>query len=189
LEQATRSSPLGPAAFVYAITCVLALATLAHIEAPLDRFGAPHPGAVLLGRNPVQGLLWGLGLGALLVASSQLLTHRTGWGKRLMRFLKHILVSLHPADALLLAALSSVAEELVFRGVILPYLGLAASSALFGLAHIIPRNGLWPWSVWAVVAGILLGWSALATNGLLAPIVAHFTVNAVGLLLMSERPT
>jgi membrane protease YdiL (CAAX protease family) len=187
LEQATDTSPLGPAAFAYAITCVLALALLAHIQTPLDVFSAPHPGAVFLGRDPVQGLLWGLGLGGLLAASSQAVTHWTAWGKRLSRLLTRLVGSLHPADALLLAALSSLAEELVFRGVVLPYAGLAASSLLFGLAHIIPRQGLWPWSLWAVLAGVLLGWSALATDGLLAPILAHFTVNAVGLLLMSER--
>jgi membrane protease YdiL (CAAX protease family) len=89
--------------------------------------------------------------------------------------------------------LSSLAEELAFRGVVLPYLGLAASSFLFGLAHIVPRRGLWPWSLWAMAAGVLLGWAALRTGGLLAPLTAHFVINAVGLLFLGNdaggRPT
>jgi membrane protease YdiL (CAAX protease family) len=42
--------------------------------------------------------------------------------------------------------------------------------------------------VWAVAAGFGLGWLALASGGLLAPITAHFLVNAVGLLTISGRP-
>jgi membrane protease YdiL (CAAX protease family) len=186
--ETTHPSPLGRAAFVYAIACVLALLVFSHARAPLERFGSPHPGAVLLGRDPLMGLLWGLGLGVILAGSSQAISLWTPWGRRLSRLLTRVVGSLHPIDALLLSALSSFAEELVFRGVVLPYLGLVVSSILFGLAHVIPRKGLWPWSLWALAAGFCLGWTALATKGLFAPIVAHFVVNAVGLLLLTERP-
>ncbi|GAB4272942.1 MAG: hypothetical protein Kow0092_28180 [Deferrisomatales bacterium] len=189
MESSVGSSPLTPAAFAYAGTCVLALALLPHMETPLEVFGASHPGQVFLGRDPVEGLLWGVGLGALLALAGQAATRWTAWGRRLTRLLQRIVGPLHPVDAVLLAGLSSLAEELVFRGVLLPYLGLWISSALFGLAHLIPRDGLWPWSLWAVSAGLLLGWSATATGGLLAPIAAHFTVNAVGLLLLGGRPS
>jgi len=185
--ETTHPSPLGRAALVYAVACVLALLVLSRAQAPLERFGALHPGAVLLGRDPLAGLLWGLGLGGILAGSSQAISRWTPWGRRLSRLLARIVGSLHPADALLLSALSSFAEEIIFRGVILPYLGLVVSSILFGLAHVIPRKGLWPWSLWALLAGLCLGWVALATNGLLASILAHFTVNAVGLLLLAER--
>lgn len=187
MEHAARPTPLTTAAFAYAGTCILALAILPHMQAPLEAFEAPHPGAVFLGSDPVQGLLWGVGMGGLLAAAGQAASKWTPWGKRLTRLLQRVIGGMHPVDALLLAALSSMAEELVFRGVLLPYAGLWASSALFGLAHLLPRNGLWPWSLWAATAGLLFGWSALATGGLLAPIVAHFAVNALGLLLLTER--
>lgn len=187
METPPRPSPLTAAAFAYAGTCLLALAVLPHLEAPLETFHASHPGAILRGRDPVQGVLWGLGLGGALAAAGQAATRWTQWGRRLTRVLSRLVGALHPADAVLLAALSAVAEEIVFRGLLLPYAGLAVSSLAFGAAHLIPRQGLWPWSLWAVAAGFSLGWVALATGGLLAPIAAHFAVNAVGLLLLSER--
>jgi membrane protease YdiL (CAAX protease family) len=184
----TAPAPLTPAVFAYAATCVATLAALPHLQGPLATFAAEHSGRVLLGRDPLQGLLWGLGLGATLAAAGQALTRRTVWGRRLDRLLARLLGRLHPADAVLLAALSSLAEELVFRGLLLPYAGITISSGLFGLAHLIPRRGLWPWSVWAVAAGFGLSWLALTSGGLLGPIVAHFLVNAVGLLLLTGRP-
>jgi len=188
LDTAQPPSRLTPAAFAYAGICVLALAALPHLRAPLEVFAAAHPGTLFLGKDPAQGVLWGLGLGAALAAAGQAATRWTSWGRRLTRILSRILGPLHPADALLLAALSSLAEELVFRGLLLPYTGLAVSSLAFGGAHLIPRHGLWPWSLWAAGAGFALGWVALATGGLLAPVAAHFAVNAVGLLLLAKRP-
>lgn len=187
METPLRPSPLTAAAFAYAGTCLLALAVLPYLEAPLETFQASHHGAVLRGGDPVEGALWGLGLGGCLAAASQAVTRWTRWGRRLTRLLSRLVGGLHPADALLLAALSAAAEEIVFRGLLLPYTGLAVSSLAFGAAHLVPRQGLWPWSVWAVGAGFALGWVSLATGGLLAPIAAHFAVNAVGLLLLSER--
>ncbi len=188
MDTARPPSRLAPAAFAYGGTCVLALVALPHLQTPLEAFAAAHAGALFLGRDPLQGLLWGLGLGAALAAAGQAATRWTAWGRRLTRILSRIVGSLHPADALLIAALSALAEELVFRGLLLPYAGLTVSSLAFGAAHLIPRHGLWPWSLWAVAAGFALGWVALATGGLLAPVAAHFAVNAVGLLLLAERP-
>ncbi|MDW7710672.1 MAG: CPBP family intramembrane glutamic endopeptidase [Deferrisomatales bacterium] len=187
METPPRPSPLTAAAFAYAGTTVLALAVLPHLETPLETFGAAHAGALLLGREPLQGLLWGLALGGALAAAGQGIIRWTAWGRRLSRILSRIVGSLHPADALLLAGLSALAEEILFRGLLLPYAGLLASSLAFGAAHLIPRQGLWPWSLWAAGAGLALGWITLATGGLLAAISAHFAVNAVGLLLLAER--
>lgn len=185
MEHNATPTTLTPAVFAYATACVAALVALPHLQGPLDTFAASHSGQVLLGRDPLQGLLWGLGVGAILTGVGQGFTRWTAWGRRLDRLLMRLLGGLHPTDAVLLAALSSLAEELVFRGLLLPYTGLTVSAGAFGLAHLIPRRGLWPWSVWAVAAGFGLGWLALASGGLLAPIAAHFLVNAVGLLWLS----
>lgn len=188
MDAPARLPTLAPAALAYAGTCVLVLALLPALEAPLETFGAAHPGRVLLGADPASGAAWGLGVGAALAGAGQVATRFTAWGRQFTRFLQRFLGGLHPADALLLAALSGAAEELLFRGLLLPYTGLAVSSALFGLAHLVPRDGLWPWALWAAAAGAGLGWLALATGGLLAPIVAHALINAVGLLLLRTEP-
>lgn len=189
MEKTSPPSPLTPAAFVYAGISIVVLALLPHLKAPLAAFRIPNPGDLFLGRDPVQGLLWGFLAGVLLTGCSHALSLWTEWGRRFTRFLAQAVTPLHPGDAVLLAGLSSLAEELVFRGLALPYLGLAASSILFGLAHLIPRDGLWPWSLWATAAGGALGWMALATGGLVAPLTAHFVINAVGLLLLTDLPS
>lgn len=67
---------------------------------------------------------------------------------------------------------AGVGEEWLFRGVLQPMTGLAIASVLFGLAHIGNRSML-AFGVWATGMGLLLGALALATDGLIAPIVAH----------------
>ncbi len=180
-------SPLTTVAFAYAGTAAVALLIFPLLHAPLERFAAPHHGAVVLGWEPGRGVMWGVGAGMALAAAGQAVTRLTAWGRRLQAVIGRLVGGIHPLDAVLLAALSAVAEELVFRGMLLPYLGLWVSSALFGLAHLVPREGLWPWSAWTAGAGIVLGWIALRTGGLLAPMTAHFLVNAVGLLLFSRQ--
>jgi membrane protease YdiL (CAAX protease family) len=101
--------------------------------------------------------------------------------------LRSVIGMLHPLDALLLALLSSFGEELIFRGVLLPYAGLYGSSFIFGLLHLVPRKRMWVWSVWAVAAGLALGWLAVSTGGLMAPTLAHFGVNFVGLYALGRR--
>ncbi len=59
METAARPSPLTTATFAYAATAVIVLAVLPHLQAPLERFGAPNHGAVLLGASPSTGIVWG----------------------------------------------------------------------------------------------------------------------------------
>lgn len=92
---------------------------------------------------------------------------------------------LGPSSALTviyLAAISALAEELLFRGAIQPFAGLWLTSALFGLLHMGGDSRISAWSVWAFIAGLLLGWIFKETGSLWPPVVAHFAVNAVALL-------
>lgn len=86
----------------------------------------------------------------------------------------------------LVAVAGPVAEELLFRGVLLPWLagwlrpwsGIAVSSALFGMLHY--TYGVL--AVWPAFLGVVLGWMRLRT-GKLAPCVAlHMTVNALAVV-------
>jgi membrane protease YdiL (CAAX protease family) len=84
--------------------------------------------------------------------------------------------------AIYLAVISAVAEEVLFRGAIQPFAGLVLTSILFGLLHMGGDGKISAWSVWAVMAGLLLGWIFSETGSLWPPIIAHFTVNAAALL-------
>ncbi len=78
---------------------------------------------------------------------------------------------------LLYAAMSALAEELLFRGFLQNHLGLCATSLLFGVTHI-PRS--WhqlPWTLSAIALGFILGELYVVRGSLLTPFCAHFLLN------------
>ena len=90
------------------------------------------------------------------------------------RYLELSLKPLLWVDLIWLGLLPGLSEELLFRGVMLAALGLNAialtiSSIVFGLAHL-SGSGQWPYVVWTAIVGLVLGYSAMATNNLLIPI-------------------
>ena len=94
--------------------------------------------------------------------------------------------ALEPRTALGLAAVSSVAEETLFRGALQPELGLATASLLFGCIHFPFDRRLLAWTAFAIGMGFCLGAIYDFTGGLMAPIGVHFLVNAVNLMWLSD---
>nr|WP_275993761.1 CPBP family intramembrane glutamic endopeptidase [Argonema antarcticum] len=126
------------------------------------------------------GLAQGLGITA---ASSLVYRLWPAYRKSADMYLALVLKPLLWPDLIWLALLPGLSEELLFRGVMLPALGLdilalVLSSLCFGILHL---SGLeqWPYVIWATVIGLVLGYSALATGNLLVPIVAHIVTNLV----------
>jgi len=78
------------------------------------------------------------------------------------------------------SVLAGTAEELLFRGVLQPLVGLPAASAIFGAVHVGGR-GFIGYGLWAACIGVLFGWLMAETGGLLAPIVAHAVYDAIAL--------
>jgi membrane protease YdiL (CAAX protease family) len=98
-------------------------------------------------------------------------------------YLELILKPLVWPDLIWLGLLPGLSEELLFRGVILPALGLnlvaaIASSLLFGILHFSGAQQ-WPYVVWATIVGFVLSYSVLLTGNLLVPIIAHVLVNFI----------
>ncbi|MBS3967697.1 MAG: CPBP family intramembrane metalloprotease [Truepera sp.] len=87
---------------------------------------------------------------------------------------------------IVLAALTAVAEELLFRGALLSWLGVWGQAVLFGLAHPAPRQG-WSYTAYTLVAGVLLGYATLLTGQLWAAILAHFVINLQGFAEVRKR--
>ena len=174
------------AGLAYAVLSIGAIISLGRLDAPVKFFHSANKAGMLAGAEPLQSLGLGLLLGGVLALAGEALTRRTAWGRTLSRILRALFGDPHLFDIILLALLSSLGEELLFRGILLPYLGLFGSSLLFGLAHLVPRGRLMLWSVWATAVGFSLGWLAVFSGGLLAPIAAHFTVNAIGLMSLKK---
>lgn len=108
-------------------------------------------------------------------------------------YLAFVLAPLALSDCVWIGLLPGMSEELLFRGVMLPAIGLnttglVVSSLCFGILHMSGRRQ-WPYAIWASVVGLLLGGCVLATGNLLVPIVAHVVTNFVSSLFwqLSQR--
>ena len=98
-------------------------------------------------------------------------------------YLAMVLQPLALPDTIWLGLLPGLSEELLFRGVMLPALGLdplgiALSSLCFGVLHM-SNIQQWPYAVWATLVGAILAVTMVETGNLLIPIVAHITTNFV----------
>lgn len=123
----------------------------------------------------------GAGAAAVLLGAWWLLARRLAAGRELERRIGELLGPLTTDEAVALAFLSGVAEELFFRGAVQGSWGWAWATVLFAVLHTGPGLSFRLWTVFAVVAGGLFGGLMLWRGNLLAPIVAHFLVNAVNL--------
>jgi membrane protease YdiL (CAAX protease family) len=132
-------------------------------------------------------LLAAVGIGAILVAAARVGVQAWKPISDASRTLEGMVGPLSWKDAVALAFLSAVGEEVLFRGALWPHLDLAGSALLFGLVHVLPRRTLWVYPVFATVAGILLGILREGSGSVLPPIVAHFVVNAVNLAWLGGR--
>lgn len=129
----------------------------------------------------VPSLVLGLLVAALTVGSTRLLTERTQWAKLLRVEFRAVLHGATGPDIVVLSLASGTAEELFFRGALSPWIGVTLSSLAFGLAHMGPNRRYWPWTVWAIVMGFVLGALTWATGSIVGAIVAHVTINALNL--------
>jgi len=126
----------------------------------------------------------GIGLGLTITAASSLVYRLWPAYRRSADFyLELVLKPLLLLDIIWLGLLPGLSEELLFRGVMLPALGLniigvVISSLCFGVLHL-SGSQQWPYVVWATTVGLLFGFSAIATHNLLVPIVAHIFTNLV----------
>lgn len=140
---------------------------------PLDLFVDPAGWWIDLGL--------GLGTGGVLVAAWWYGLRRLASARELENRLGSVLGPLSADQAVALAVLSGVAEELFFRGAVQGSWGWVWATLLFALLHTGPGISFRLWTAFAAVAGGLFGGLLAWRGNLLAPVVAHFLVNAVNL--------
>lgn len=159
----------------------------------LLQLGFGEPLGALLATGPVVvevDLAVGLAVGlATVLAWRAALVFR--WARRMEHAFRRMLALVRPADAFGLALMSALAEELFFRGFLQPRLGLVATALLFGVVHIPQRRSQIPWTLGAIGMGFVLGLLYDWRAGILAPTIAHFTVNYFNLhhLVTSAGPS
>lgn len=131
-----------------------------------------------------QVLLVGLGIG-LGITGASAIAYRIwpAYRKSADMYLRLVLDPLAWGDLVWMGLLPGLSEELLFRGVMLPAIGLNIygvifSSLCFGILHL---SGLqqWPYVVWATIIGLILAASALLSGNLIVPILAHTSTNLI----------
>jgi membrane protease YdiL (CAAX protease family) len=131
--------------------------------------------------DTIGSLVTGTLAGLLVVWLSGVAMRRSRWGRTLRDNFARVLGPLRLRDAWALAFLSALGEEMFFRGLLQPRLGLPITSVLFGLVHFVPRREMLPWTLFSIAAGFLLGGLYAFAGTLVAPIACHLVVNGINL--------
>jgi membrane protease YdiL (CAAX protease family) len=128
-------------------------------------------------------LLIGLAAGAAMGATS-IACDRLGLKSRIT---EEISLALSGGDILFVnLVLIAPSEEILFRGLLVPRMGLIPSSIAFGLLHFVGYRA-WGEVVVATLFGLLLGWIFLHTGSLCGPWVAHALSNIISMNYIRRR--
>jgi membrane protease YdiL (CAAX protease family) len=129
----------------------------------------------------------GLVFAALLVSSTRFAVHRFAFAQQLHADLRPVARHLTFPTVMVIAALSSLGEELFFRGFLTPKIGVFAQALIFGVAHQVRGPSRWVWVGWATLVGLGFGGLFVLTGSLLGPIAAHLAVNAYNLVFLRDH--
>jgi membrane protease YdiL (CAAX protease family) len=130
---------------------------------------------------PWVDLLAGVAAAGVLLGAWWLALRFVPLASRLEERLRGTLGPLAPHEAMGLAVLSGIGEEVFFRGAMQPQWGYLVTTVLFGVLHSGRGRELLLWSASALLAGAVLGALMEWRGNLLGPVVCHALVNAVQL--------
>ena len=131
--------------------------------------------------SPALQALAGLGIALGLVALSRVATSQLRPARELEKRLARWLGVVDLRQALAVAALSGISEELFFRILLLQILGPLGSTLVFALLHVGPGRVFLLWTLMAGGVGALFAAMVTSGWGLLAVALAHAGLNAINL--------
>jgi membrane protease YdiL (CAAX protease family) len=178
-DQPSPAPPLSRASLVIGLYGAMALVGLviAAGRGNPDVFRIGEPSALLLLVGPAIGAA----LGAGVVGLTRVATRHFQWARDLHSSFHDLLGPLTGKEILILAAASSIGEEVLFRGALLPWFGVWVQAIVFALLHVGPGKRFLPWTISALVLGVAFGYLAEWTGSLGGPIAAHFAINFLNL--------
>ena len=141
-------------------------------------------------RDVLYSLALGICFGALVAVGTRLSVPRYAWARDLHRELRPLARDLSATGIAALAITSSLGEELLFRGLLQPWLGVWLQALLFGVLHQLAGPSRWVWAGWATLVGLVLGAIFALTGSLAGPLAAHALINGLNLsYLRSHDPS
>jgi uncharacterized protein len=180
--------PHGPAPLALAVYSGLTVATLAIAWAGDTSALATSP-VLDLPMRPAVSLAAGLALAFATVHATRVLVRRSASVRALSQDLQPSVRDAGDGTLLVLGIASGVAEELFFRGLLVPVLGVVLPALAFGALHRLRGPSGRVWSVWAAVMGLLFGGLFVLTGSLVGPIAAHVLINVLNLRLVRDLNT
>ena len=183
MDEAQRPSPNSLLRLALAgelLLVLLALAWARYRDLPLDAVAGPWPRDAAIGAGAAA---------ALAIVNYGLLCRAPAFRfvraiRRVYRdLLKPAFAGIGVREVVVISLAAGIGEELLFRGVLQPEIGLIPASLVFGVLHM-GGCGTLAFGCWVAVMGAVLGWLAIATGGLLAPILAHALYDAAALVYL-----
>ena len=175
-------------AYLAASASAVAIAWLWQGSSPFiyDDAWLELPGVV----SHVSSTLIGLAFGGLVAFSTRIFVTRYAWARNLHRELRPVARDLSSLGIVAVAAFSALGEELWFRGLLQPWVGLWLQALAFGIVHSQLRGpSRWAWVSWATIMGLCFGATFALTGSLAGPIAAHALINCLNLnYLKSHDP-
>lgn len=184
-SQPSPAPPLSRASLVIGLYTAMAIVGL------LIAAGRGNPNLYQVGSKAnwllLVGPVLGVGLGLGFVGLTRMASKHFQWARDLHTSFKDLLGPLTSKEIVILALASSIGEELLFRGALLPWLGLWLQGLVFALLHIGPGKRFLPWTLSAFALGVTFGELAVQTGNLGGPIAAHFAINYLNLRHIVRR--
>jgi membrane protease YdiL (CAAX protease family) len=98
-----------------------------------------------------------------------------------------LFAGLSVAEMIAISALAGIGEEIFFRGAVQAAFGWPVATLAFGVCHVGMTRRSWVLGAWAALSGGVLAALAIATDGLLAPIVAHAGYDLAALIWLRRE--
>ncbi len=131
-------------------------------------------------------VVMGLALGVATVLVTRIVVRRARWARVLHAELRPSVRDAPGGTLVVMALASGVGEELLFRGLLTPLVGVVLSSVAFGLVHQVRGPARWVWVAWASVMGLLFALVFRLTGSVAGPVVAHVLINGANLRFLRD---
>ena len=128
----------------------------------------------------------GVVLAACTIAGTRRVVRRFRWARALHAVLRPGVRHAGDGAIVVMALASGIGEELFFRGLLTPLLGVALSSLAFGALHQVRGRARWAWAAWATVMGLLFGVTFRLTGSIAGPVLAHVVINVANLRFLRD---